>query len=176
MAHGVAKPQSRPVGCVVRLRPAPATGSSADTIDDAKTPANSALYRLDPPRAATRIDEGSGVMKGLAFSPDVVARQCGLARQMDYSFSLGAGGAVGSRGPYSYFQGSDGYANGMTLEAEGCLCMPVRDDWYMGRFGIDAAGTSRRDVPVQWPTDCTFDAEELDRLFVATTRRRPIRC
>jgi hypothetical protein len=128
LAHGVAKPQSRPVGCVVRLRPAPATGSSADTIDDAKTPANSALYRLDTPRAATRIDEGSGVMKGLAFSPDVVARQCGLARQMDYSFSLGAGGAVGSRGPYSYFQGSDGYANGLHLRRRGARPAVRRHD------------------------------------------------
>ena len=119
----------------------------AGTMDNLERQASGALYRLDPDETLAAIDTGYRVTNGPAFSPD--GRRLyenDSARQVTYVFDLDdAGQATNRRELIRYGQG-DGYPDGMTVDAEGCLWIAFWDGWCVRRFSRDGERLARHDA------------------------------
>ena len=141
----------------------------AGTMDDEEQRASGALYRLDPDLAWERIDEEYKVTNGPAFSPDGrVLYHNDSARQLIYAFDLDAAGRVGERRILARFGEGDGYPDGMTVDAEGCLWVAFWDGWCLRRLSPAGEMIATLDLAVQRPTSCAFGGPALDHLFVTS--------
>lgn len=141
----------------------------AGTMDDAEREATGALYRLDPDLRWERIDDGYGVANGPAFSPDGrrMYHSDSAARTI-YLFDLDEAGRAGNKRLFARFEAEDGYPDGMTVDAEGCLWVAFWDGWCVRRLAPDGERIGALPLPVQRPTSCAFGGPDLDRLFITS--------
>jgi len=144
----------------------------AGTMDNLERQASGTLYRLDPEGTVAASDTGYRVTNGPAFSPD--GRRLyenDSARQVTYVFDLDdAGQATNRRELIRYGQG-DGYPDGMTADAEGCLWIAFWDGWCVRRFSPDGERLAELRTPMQRPTSCMFGGEDLKTLYITSARR-----
>ncbi|MEO5972300.1 MAG: SMP-30/gluconolactonase/LRE family protein [Sphingomicrobium sp.] len=143
----------------------------AGTMDDSERHASGALYRLDASDAATRIDDGYRVTNGPAFSPD--GRRMyhnDSALRVTYAFDLAPDGSATNRSVFARFGDGDGFPDGMTVDAEGCLWIAFWDGWCVRRLSPDGELLATLRVPTQRPTSCAFGGPRLDRLYITSAR------
>ena len=143
----------------------------AGTMDDTEQAAVGALYRLDPGHRWTKQDEGYGVTNGPAFSrAGDIMYHTDSARRRIYRFTLSPHGVLGPREVFAHFKGDEGFPDGMTVDAEGCLWVAFWDGWAVRRVGPDAALLDTIEVPVQRPTSIAFGGPNLDRMYITSAR------
>ena len=141
----------------------------AGTMDGDEKEATGALYRLDASLEPARVDDGYRVTNGPAFSPDGrTMYHNDSARQLIYAFDLDADGQPSNRRVFAQFGDGDGYPDGMTVDAEGCLWVAFWDGWCVRRVSPDGEVLRRIEVPVQRPTSCAFGGPALDHLFITS--------
>ena len=141
----------------------------AGSMDDTERDATGTLYRVDPDMRFSRIDEGYKVTNGPAFSPsgDILYHN-DSARQVTYAFDLASDGTVGERRVFARYGEGEGYPDGMTVDADGCLWIAFWDGWCVRRYSADGECIGKLDVPVSRPTSCAFGGAALDRLFITS--------
>jgi xylono-1,5-lactonase len=141
----------------------------AGTMDDEERQASGTLYRIDPSFRATAVDEGYKVTNGPAFSPagDRMYEN-DSARQVTYAFDLDADGSASNKRTFLQFGDGDGYPDGMTVDAEGCLWIAFWDGWCIRRFSPDGERLETVRMPVSKPTSGAFGGPELDRLYITS--------
>jgi D-xylonolactonase len=141
----------------------------AGTMDDTEKDATGTLYRIDADLAATTIDAGYKVTNGPAFSPsgDIMYHN-DSARQVTYAFNLDADGNASNRRVFLQFGEGDGYPDGMTVDAEGCLWIAFWDGWCVRCYSPTGECIGKLDVPVSKPTSCAFGGAGLDRLYITS--------
>ncbi|HEY8592405.1 MAG TPA: SMP-30/gluconolactonase/LRE family protein [Sphingomicrobium sp.] len=141
----------------------------AGTMDDSETQAIGTLYRIGADRVCLAVDDGYKVTNGPAFSPsgDLFYHN-DSARQVTYRFAVDADGSVSERETFLQFSEGDGYPDGMTVDAEGCLWIAFWDGWCVRRFSPAGELLEKIDVPVALPTSCAFGGPELDRLYITS--------
>lgn len=143
----------------------------AGTMDDEEKQASGALYRIDKKLACTRVDDGFRVTNGPAFSPDGKTMYANdSARQITYRYDLAPDGTPLNRLEFARYGEGEGYPDGMTVDAEGCLWIAFWDGWCLRRLSPAAERLEELKVPVQRPTSCTFGGPSLDRLFITSAR------
>ena len=143
----------------------------AGTMDDTEQAAVGTLYRLEDINGSTIIDQGYGVTNGPAFSPSGEwMYHTDSVRRRIYRFPLAPDGTVGAREIFLHFSAQEGYPDGMTVDAEGCLWVAFWDGWAVRRFGPDAALLDTIEVPVQRPTSIAFGGPDLDRMYITSAR------
>ena len=143
----------------------------AGTMDDTEQAAVGTLYRLEDINGSTIIDQGYGVTNGPAFSPSGNwMYHTDSVRRRIYRFPLAPDGTVGAREIFLHFTAQEGYPDGMTVDAEGCLWVAFWDGWAVRRFGPDAALLDTIEVPVQRPTSIAFGGPDLDRMYITSAR------
>jgi len=143
----------------------------AGTMDDAEERATGALYRLAPDLDCTRLDDGYRVTNGPAFSPDGShLYHADTAEQRVFRFTLDAAGFPLTREVFLQFESGDGYPDGMTVDAEGCLWIDLWDGWCVRRFAPDGRPLARISVPTQRPTSCAFGGHAMDTLYITSAR------
>lgn len=131
------------------------------------------LYRLDPDLSVATLDQGIICSNGPCFAPD--GRTLYFAdsfKRTIFAYDYDpASGAVASRRIFASLDGFQGYPDGATVDAEGCLwCVEV----YAGRLlRFDPEGTLDRVVglPVFSTTSIAFGGPELDIAFVTSMAR-----
>ena len=144
----------------------------AGTMDRREREASGSLYRLDPGFEWTRIDSGYRVTNGPAFSPDGrILYHSDSALQRVYAFDLASDGKVGERRLFAQFGEGEGYPDGMTVDAEGCLWIAFWDGWCLRRLSPGGERLSELAVPVQKPTSCAFGGPDYRQLFITSARR-----
>jgi len=144
----------------------------AGTMDDEEREATGSLYRLDADFRWTCFDEGYRVTNGPAFSPDgAVMYHNDSARRVTYVLDLDDDGNASNRREFIRFGKDDGYPDGMTVDAEGCLWIAFWDGWCVRRLSPYGERLAELRVPVQRPTSCAFGGEALDRLFITSARK-----
>ncbi len=144
----------------------------AGTMDAAETQTSGALYRLDPDLRCQRIDEGYHVSNGPAFSPEGrVMYHTDSARQTVFAFDLDAQGNASGKRVFARFGAGQGYPDGMTVDAQGCLWIAFWDGWCIRRLSPDGAILAELAVPVQRPTSVAFGGADLDELFITSAAR-----
>lgn len=143
----------------------------AGTMDDAEAAATGSLYRLEAGSEPVRVDSGYRVTNGPAFSPaGDLLYHTDSARQIVYAFDLAPDCAVSGKRELLRFGEGDGYPDGMTVDAEGCLWIAFWDGWCIRRFAPDGARLDEIALPVARPTSCAFGGRGLDTLFVTSAR------
>ncbi len=144
----------------------------AGTMDRSEREPSGALYRLDRDLSWAGIDDGYRVTNGPAFSLDGrTMYHSDSALRRIYAFDLGEDGSAANRRVFAEFGSSEGYPDGMTVDAEDCLWVAFWDGWCLRRLSPCGARLSELRVPVQQPTSCTFGGPALDRLFITSARR-----
>jgi sugar lactone lactonase YvrE len=141
----------------------------AGTMDDEEISASGALYRLDEDLSWRRIDDDYRVTNGPAFSPGGrIMYHNDSARQLTYAFDLDGEGNASNRRVFLQFEEGDGYPDGMTVDAEGCLWIAFWDAWCVRRYSPEGELIRTIDLPVQRPTSCAFGGFDLDHLFITS--------
>jgi sugar lactone lactonase YvrE len=141
----------------------------AGTMDGDEREATGALYRLNADNSWARVDDGYRVTNGPAFSPDGrLMYHNDSALQVTYLFDLDEAGNASNRRTFLQFGEGDGYPDGMTVDAEGCLWIAFWDGWSVRRFSPEGELLDRIDVPVARPTSCVFGGADLDRLYISS--------
>ncbi len=130
----------------------------------------SALYRVDPDGAVTTVLTGLGISNGLGWSRDG-ARLYFIdtpTLRVDVMTYDVATGAVGERSLLVRVGDGEGFPDGMTVDAEGCLWVAFWDGGCLRRYDPEGALLRTVELPVDRVTSCTFGGPDLDRLFVTT--------
>lgn len=144
----------------------------AGTMDRLEQEASGALYRLDADLTWTEVDRGYRVTNGPAFSLDGrTMYHTDSALQAVYAFDLAADGSAANRRMFAQFGEGDGYPDGMTVDAEGCLWIAFWDGWCVRRLSPSGERLTELRVPVQRPTSCAFGGPDFTHLFITSARR-----
>jgi len=144
----------------------------AGTMDNREREANGTLYRLDADATLATIDTRYRVTNGPAFSPDGrCLYENDSSRQVTYVFDLDETGQASNRRELIRFGQGDGYPDGMTVDAEGCLWIAFWDGWCIRRFSPEGERLAEVRTPVQRPTSCMFGGEDLKTLYITSARR-----
>ena len=139
------------------------------TMDMEEKEASGAFYRLDPDGRWTQMDSGYHVPNGPAFS------LCGnwlyhtdTARRTVYRFRRTDGGGLSGREIFIQFGDGDGYPDGMTVDADGCLWIAHWGGSRISRFTPDGKLDRSIALPAQQVTNICFAGAGLDRMFVSS--------
>jgi sugar lactone lactonase YvrE len=128
-----------------------------------------ALYRLDPDRRITRLDDGYIVSNGPAFSRNGRAMyHTDSVRRHIYSFPVRDDGSLGSRTTFLQFEADWGSPDGMTVDAEDCLWVAHWGGARISRFTPDGKLERSISLPASQISSCTFAGPNLDRMFVTS--------
>lgn len=130
------------------------------------------LYRLDPDGQVTEVFGGVTESNGLGWSPDATAfyyTDSGQpqSRVREFSFDLRAG-TLGDERDLIRFAPGDGIADGLVVDADGCLWIAMWDGGCIRRYSADGELLGLYPVPVSRPTCPGFGGPDLDQLFVTT--------
>jgi sugar lactone lactonase YvrE len=141
----------------------------AGTMDDSEREASGTLYRFDSDLNWSAVDRDYKVTNGPAFSPDGrLMYHNDSARQVTYAFDLDSAGNATNRRTFLQFGDGDGYPDGMTVDADGCLWIAFWDGACLRRFSPQAELLKTVEMPVSRPTSCAFGGPSLDRLYITS--------
>jgi len=148
----------------------------AGSMDVTETQALGAIYRLDTDKKITRIDTGITVSNGPCWSPDQRTFYFADSRSRAiwaYDYDLDTGAATNRR-KFCAFDPEDGFPDGATVDAEGCVWSAGVYKGKIHRF--DPAGKRMQtiDMPVICVTSVMFGGANLDRLYVTSMLRAPV--
>jgi len=144
----------------------------AGTMDDQEREAAGTLYRLDADLRCLAIDDGYRITNGPAFSPDGRRMyHSDTARQVTYVFDVDEAGNAANRREFARFTVADGFPDGMTIDAEGCLWIAFWGGWCLRRYSPDAELLQKLELPAGQITSCAFGGEGLRTLFITSARR-----
>ena len=140
----------------------------AGSMDDSERSDSGTLYRIGRDLDCIAIDRGYRVTNGPAFSPDgKLMYHNDSARQVTYVFDVD-GDSVGERRTFLQFKEGEGYPDGMTVDADGCLWIAFWDGWSVRRYSPAGEWLETVRMPVARPTSCAFGGRDLDLLYITS--------
>jgi sugar lactone lactonase YvrE len=141
----------------------------AGSMDDTEKDSSGSLYCVEQDLGVATIDDGYKVTNGPAFSPsgDIMYHN-DSARQVVYAFDMDSSGRPGERRVFMQFGPGDGYPDGMTVDAEGCLWIAFWDGWAVRRYSPKGQWLQTVRMPVSRPTSCAFGGRDLDQLYITS--------
>ena len=140
----------------------------AGTMDDKEREASGSLYCFDEQLDWAAADRDYRVTNGPAFSPDgAVMYHNDSARRVTYAFDM-VDGSARNRREFLQFGDGDGYPDGMTVDADGCLWIAFWDGWAVRRYSSEGEWLETLKMPVARPTSCAFGGVDMDRLYISS--------
>lgn len=141
----------------------------AGSMDDEIRAATGWLYCLAPDRSWRRWDGPYLCTNGPAFSPDgtVLYHTDSMVRTV-YRFALAPDGTLSDKRDFVRFAESDGYPDGMTVDAAGGVWVAHWDGWRVTRFRPDGAVDRVIALPVAQVTSCAFGGDDLRTLYITS--------
>lgn len=130
------------------------------------------LYRLDPDGSVTEVLGAITESNGLAWSPDDATfyyTDSGepQSRVRAFGFDQGTGTLKDER-ELIRFEPGDGVADGLVVDADGCLWIAMWDGGCVRRYSADGELLGLYAVPVSRPTCPGFGGPDLDELYLTT--------
>lgn len=140
----------------------------AGTMDDGERAATGWLYRLDADLKWRRMDGPYICTNGPAFGADgnTLYHTDTVGRTI-HAFDL-ARGVVSNKRVFVRFAAADGYPDGMTVDAEGCVWVCHWGGWRVTRFAPDGRIERTIAMPAAQVTSCAFGGPGLDTLYITT--------
>jgi sugar lactone lactonase YvrE len=130
------------------------------------------LYRLDPDGSVTEVLAGVTESNGLGWNPAATVfyyTDSGEdeSRVRAFGFDL-ASGTLGGERDLIRFAPGDGTADGLVVDADGCLWIAMWDGGCVRRYSASGELLGRYSVPASRPTCPGFGGPGLDELFLTT--------
>lgn len=141
------------------------------SMDEDSQRKSAAIYRWGAEPAPVLVDGGYCISNGPAFSPD--GRIFYATDTLDcvlYCFSVGEGGALGHKTPLIRFNPEDGFPDGTSVDAEGCLWVAFWGGWCVRRFSPDGRRIADVKLPCAQVTKLAFGGDGLKTAYVTTAR------
>ncbi|MBB5694990.1 SMP-30/gluconolactonase/LRE family protein [Muricoccus pecuniae] len=138
------------------------------TMEEGEEAPEGALHLLLGPGRAPRVAGPFTVANGPAFSPDGRTLYLGDSPAHTVFAYAMRDGRLGERREFIRFAGDDGFPDGMTVDAEGCLWVAHWDGGRVSRFGPDGAHRGSIALPVPKVTSLAFGGADFRTLFITT--------
>ncbi|MGH3098720.1 MAG: SMP-30/gluconolactonase/LRE family protein [Streptosporangiales bacterium] len=132
-----------------------------------------ALWRMDPGGSTESVLTNVTVANGLAWSLDgaTVYHIDSPTREISaYAFDASAGTFHDRRVVASFPDIGDAVPDGMSIDAEGGLWIAFFRGSQVRRYASDGTLTERVDLPVTQVTAVAFGGQNLDRLYITTSK------
>jgi D-xylonolactonase len=140
----------------------------AGTMEDAERAARGRLYRLDAQRGVTMVRSDIGVPNGPCFFADGTMLTTDSARGCITALRLDAEGNPIAEQRFAQFTPSQGYPDGMTVDAQDHVWIAFWDGWCLRRLSRTGEIVAEIALPVQRPTCPVFGGTAMDQLFVTS--------
>jgi sugar lactone lactonase YvrE len=133
-----------------------------------------ALYRIDPDRSVTKTLEHVTLSNGMAWSPDssVFYYADTLTLRIDAFDFDPVKGEIRNRRTFARLERGAGGANGLTVDAEGCVWVALTGGAEIRRYAPDGSLLQQLRLPTNGPTSCAFGGPGGDQLFITTRSGR----
>lgn len=131
------------------------------------------LYRLDSGGALTPVVKGATVSNGIGWSPDgtrMYYNDSPMRRIEVFDYDQATGQAF-QRRMFADLSGADGFPDGLTVDADGCVWVAMFAGGTLRRFTPAGRQDAVVPLPVSQPTSCVFGGPGLADLFVTTAYR-----
>lgn len=144
----------------------------AGTMDDLEKSPTGHLYRLDASGKVARFEAGFVVTNGIRWSND--NRRLYFVDSVNraiwaYDFDL-ASGAPGARRIFARLDTSEGYPDGLCVDAEDHVWSAHWAGGRITRYRPDGTRERAIEIPAPNVTSCCFGGAALDTLYVTTAR------
>ena len=136
-----------------------------------KQPGAGALYRLDPDGSVTVVLDGLTVSNGLEWSPDgsrAYYNDTDTYRTDVFEYDAESG--LTGRRPFVEVPADVGRPDGLTVDAEGGVWVAINRGGAVHRYTPEGDLDTVVEVPARKVTACTFGGQQLDQLFITTSR------
>jgi sugar lactone lactonase YvrE len=131
-------------------------------------PRGGALYRLDADGSVAVVVDGVTISNGLEWSPDGTRAYYVDTPTREISlFDYSTGDGLRNR---RRFVAVGALPDGLTVDAEGGVWVALYDGRRVQRYGPEGGLEAEVPVPAGRVTACTFGGDDLDRLFITTSR------
>ena len=142
------------------------------SMDEAEKDSSGALYRLDPDLSLHKLDDEYIITNGPAFSPDgKTMYHNDTIKRCIYAYDVAEDGGVSNKRVLVEFgHESEGYPDGMTVDAEGNIWQASFAGYRITRFSPEGEVIDVWEMPVKNITSCTFGGKDLDTMYVTTAR------
>ncbi|MCW2679611.1 MAG: Gluconolactonase [Frankiales bacterium] len=130
-----------------------------------RTPGAASLHRLDVDGTATAVLHGLTISNGLAWSPDgrtAYLNDSGPSVTWAFDWDEESGSLSRQR---PLVQHEHGYCDGLAIDDEGCLWVPLWDAGAVDRIDPQGRRIARVELDARQPSDCCL----VDGLLVITT-------
>lgn len=143
----------------------------AGSMDDEESEPTGSLYRVNWDRSWATMDDGYIVTNGPAISADgkTLYHTDTFAGEI-YAFDMAPDGNLSGKRLHICIPSEDGYPDGMTIDAEGCLWVAHFGGARLTRFDPDGNALAILRLPVANVTSCAFGGPDYDRLYITTAR------
>jgi sugar lactone lactonase YvrE len=153
-------------------KPDPWGGFCAGTMDLHEGSRAASLYRLSPDRQITELLSGAGISNGLDWTDDrrlfyYVDSPNGGIEVFDTD---PADGSLTGRRRFVEIPAAEGMADGLTLDASGCIWVAIWDGGEVRRYTPDGRLDTVVRLPVSQVTSAAFGGGDLGVLFITTAR------
>ncbi len=138
------------------------------SMHDPKTERTGALYSLDS-RGVICHDRDYGITNGPTTSPD--GKTFYHTDSLDsslYAFDLSRDGDLSNRRVFARIDPADGWPDGSTVDAEGCVWTALWGGWGVRRFSPAGETIAQVRLPVANVTKIAFGGDDLSTAFVTT--------
>ena len=132
------------------------------------------LYRLDPDRSQHTLLHHIGISNGIGWSPDQETMYFTDSMQYTifaFDFDLDSGAITNQR---TFIElpkdGREIVPDGLCVDAEGCIWSAHWNGWEIVRYDPKGNPILKVNVPAQRVTSCCFGGENLDQLFITSSR------
>jgi sugar lactone lactonase YvrE len=131
---------------------------------------NNALYRLDPDGSVHTMETNIIVSNGIGWSPDdKTMYYTDSPRQIIYAYDYDAvTGHIADRRPFVHDPDQPGFPDGLTVDNEGFIWSARWGGWSLLRYDPDGKLERKIEMPVEYPTSCTFGGPDLDELYITS--------
>lgn len=142
------------------------------TMDDAETAPSGAIYGAERDATPIRRSPHCTITNGPAFSPDgSLCYHVDTLGGLIYVCAVAADGALTDRRVFATVAPADGYPDGPTVDAEGCVWIGLFAGWGVRRYSPrgDLLETVR--FPVANVTKLAFGGEDLKTVYATTATK-----
>ncbi|GAA0627680.1 SMP-30/gluconolactonase/LRE family protein [Kutzneria viridogrisea] len=130
------------------------------------------LARVEPDGTAKVVLDSVTISNGIGWSPDtrLMYYVDTPTRRIDvFDYDLDGGEAVNRR-PLCSVEGTDGFPDGLCVDAEGCVWVALWGGSAVRRYTPDGRLDREVAMPVQQPTACAFGGADFTDLYVTSAR------
>lgn len=140
------------------------------SMDDNEKEPTGGLFRLDAKLGCEQLVEGITVANSLCWSPDGRIMYFGDSpRRTVWAWDFEPEtGSISNRRPLIQIPEKDGYPDGATVDAEGCIWLAHWDGWRVTRYDPNGRVIQEIRFPVQRPTCPMFGGPDLNLVYVTS--------